>query len=152
MPRTMSRSNHAREFLAHTILAHVPVIEYNFRSKCVYVAQMVRRVILALEDSSWVDDRDYYGNKRLELAGQLIALLFEDLFKTFNTEFKKRATSILSKPNQQDRLNIINVRQAPSATWPLLVPESSSTIATPPPHPSLPDDIAVCFAVVSCFL
>lgn len=31
---------------------------------------MVRRVILA-QGSNKVDDRDYYGNKRLELAGQV---------------------------------------------------------------------------------
>lgn len=31
---------------------------------------MVRRVILAQGDNK-VDDRDYYGNKRLELAGQV---------------------------------------------------------------------------------
>lgn len=49
---------------------------------------MVRRVIQAQLGHLTVDDRDYYGNKRLELAGQLIAILFEDLFKRFNTEVK----------------------------------------------------------------
>lgn len=47
---------------------------------------MVRRVILARGDAADIDDRDYVGNKRLELAGQLISLLFEDLFKKFNAE------------------------------------------------------------------
>ena len=47
---------------------------------------MLRRIILAKLKKINVDDRDYYGNKRLELAGQLISLLFEDLFKRFNTE------------------------------------------------------------------
>jgi len=50
---------------------------------------MVRRVIQAQLGLVNMDDRDYYGNKRLELAGQLIAILFEDLFKRFNTEVKK---------------------------------------------------------------
>jgi hypothetical protein len=36
------------------------------------------------------------GNKRLELAGQLISLLFEDLFKKFNAELKKQAQQVPS--------------------------------------------------------
>ena len=61
-------------------------MNWNFKVKAVYTALMVRRVILALGDKVKVDDRDYYGNKRLELAGQLLSLLFEDLFKKFNGE------------------------------------------------------------------
>lgn len=42
---------------------------------------MVRRVILAQGDNK-VDDRDYYGNKRLELAGQasLVAMFWYCLY------------------------------------------------------------------------
>ncbi|XP_053575638.1 DNA-directed RNA polymerase III subunit RPC2 [Bombina bombina] len=67
-----SRVDEARELLASTILTHVPVKEFNFRAKCIYTAVMVRRVILAQGENK-VDDRDYYGNKRLELAGQHIS-------------------------------------------------------------------------------
>ncbi|XP_033118006.1 DNA-directed RNA polymerase III subunit RPC2-like [Anneissia japonica] len=92
-----SKLDEARDILAGTILAHVPVVRYNFRTKCFYIALMVRRVILA-EGDKRVDDRDYYGNKRLELAGQLLALLFEDLFKKFNDELKKIADQTIPKP------------------------------------------------------
>ena len=53
-----------------------------------YIAFMIRRMLYAMVDSAFVDDRDYYGNKRLELAGGLLSLLFEDLFKRFNHELK----------------------------------------------------------------
>lgn len=65
--------------------------------KAMYVALMVRRVIQAERDPSSVDDRDYYGNKRLELAGSLISLLFEDLFKRMNYELKQIADKNIPK-------------------------------------------------------
>ena len=72
-----SKVDEARELLAHVLLAHVSVVDYNFWPKVVYIAQMLRRMIYAEGDASYMDDMDYYGNKRLELAGQLLSLLFE---------------------------------------------------------------------------
>lgn len=96
--KSRTKVEEARELLAGVMLAHVPVIKYDFKAKCVFLALMVRRVILACSDEAHVDDRDYYGNKRLELAGQLLSLLFEDLFKRFNAELKKIADQIIPKP------------------------------------------------------
>ena len=49
---------------------------------------MVRRLIGAQSDERLIDDRDYYGNKRLELAGSLLSIMFEDLFKQYNKYLK----------------------------------------------------------------
>jgi len=62
------------------------VLKWNFKVKAVYMALMIRRVILAHGDDVDLDDKDYCGNKRLHMAGQLLALLFEDLFKRYNSE------------------------------------------------------------------
>lgn len=87
----------ARDLLATTILAHVPVKSFNFQVKSFYVATMVRRVMQAEINPASCDDRDYYGNKRLELAGSLIGLMFEDLFKRFNWELKTIADKNIPK-------------------------------------------------------
>ena len=65
------------------------------------MAVMLRRMLAAIVDPSLIDDRDYYGNKRLELAGGLLALLFEDLFKRMNHELKRtvRARTLFPLPS-----------------------------------------------------
>lgn len=60
----------------------------------------------AILNKDAMDDKDYVGNKRLELSGQLLSLLFEDLFKTMNDEVKKTVTGILEKPSRSSRLDI----------------------------------------------
>mmetsp|Transcript_40966 Transcript_40966/g.55635 ORF Transcript_40966/g.55635 Transcript_40966/m.55635 type:complete len:106 (-) Transcript_40966:881-1198(-) len=88
--RPWSRIEETKDILQNVILAHIPIQKHMpFFLKCRYLAMMVRRIIEAIHDPRKLDDKDYYGNKRLELAGQLVSLLFEDLFKKFQYDFKK---------------------------------------------------------------
>ncbi|KAF8622616.1 hypothetical protein AX15_006873 [Amanita polypyramis BW_CC] len=101
----------ALEALATIVLAHVPVKALNFHSKAIFVATMTRRVLMAMDDEKMVDDRDYVGNKRLELAGQLLALLFEDLFKTYNSNLKSAIDKVLKKPSRTSEFDAFNTMQ-----------------------------------------
>ncbi|XP_073024708.1 DNA-directed RNA polymerase III subunit 2 isoform X1 [Primulina eburnea] len=87
-------------------LANIPVHQNNFRPKCIYVAVMLRRMMEAILNKDAMDDKDYVGNKRLELSGQLLSLLFEDLFKTMNDEARKTIDTILAKPSRSSRFDI----------------------------------------------
>lgn len=99
----------AIEAIASIIISHVEVENLNFRPKALYVAHMARRVLMAKHDSSLVDDRDYVGNKRLELAGQLLALLFEDLFKKFCFDIKMNIDKVLKKPVRTEAFDAYSV-------------------------------------------
>lgn len=62
-----SSAEEALECFATVVVAHISVQNLFFRPKAIYIAMMVRRVLMALRDPKKVDDRDYVGNKRLEL-------------------------------------------------------------------------------------
>ena len=104
-----SHAQEALEALASVIITHVPVKGMDFRPKALYVAYMVRRVLMAHHDGRLVDDRDYVGNKRLELAGQLLSLLFEDLFKKFNHDIKLTTDKVLKKPVRTEEFDACSV-------------------------------------------
>lgn len=103
----------AREYLATLVLSHiscdgppvpgtknkdVPLI--SMRAKAVYMGLMIRRVLEAIQKGGVVDDRDFVGNKRLELAGSMMSLLFEDLFKSFLRSLQRQIDDNLQKRNK----------------------------------------------------
>ena len=99
----------AREVLANVVLSHVPVNNFDFRAKCIYIGHIIRRIFLVQMGKAELDDKDYYGNKRIELSGSLLALLFEDLFKHFNKDLKTAADKVLSKPNRTTAFDVTKI-------------------------------------------
>ncbi|KAJ3042341.1 DNA-directed RNA polymerase III core subunit ret1 [Rhizophlyctis rosea] len=94
----------ARDLLADTVLAHVPVEdsggEIRFRPKAVLLGFMARKVLMAIQKGGALDDQDYMGNKRLELSGPLLTILFEDLFKSWTTYIKRNIDANLKRKNR----------------------------------------------------
>ncbi|CAC9483967.1 putative DNA-directed RNA polymerase polypeptide [Leishmania infantum JPCM5] len=107
-----SKADKAAEFLANVLLCHIREAQvqkdWNFRHKAFYVCFMVRGMIEASFDASLLDERDFYGNKRFETTGTLMALLFEDLLKQFNRVVKTAMDQQLSK---KDSTRPFNVKQ-----------------------------------------
>ncbi|KAF8737802.1 hypothetical protein HU200_014032 [Digitaria exilis] len=102
------KEGRSKSILRDVFIAHVPVKNGNFRQKCIYTGVMLRRMMDAILNANTFDDKDYVGNKRLELSGQLISLLFEDLFKTMNSQavelMNKHSVMTRSSPSDFSQL------------------------------------------------
>jgi len=110
----MTNEDKGYDVLMGVVLSHIDCKSRNeLRRKAFYLALMLRRIIVAQMNPETLDDKDYYGNKRLELAGQLLSLLFEDLFKIYCKEIEDHAKATLSKPN---RANLFDVSKIMSAS------------------------------------
>ena len=75
------RITYAREILQKELLPHVGVGDMFETKKAFFLGYIVHRVLLCALGRRAEDDRDHYGNKRLDLAGPLLATLFRQLFR-----------------------------------------------------------------------
>ncbi|KAI5148312.1 DNA-directed RNA polymerase III subunit RPC2 [Enteropsectra breve] len=101
-----------RSVLAEKILPNIAT-GASLYSKAIFLCLMVRRLALAKIGHIKSDDKDFVGNKRFELAGQLLSILFEDTFKKFNFELKRSIDKILSKRSRTsefDALTFFNLQ------------------------------------------
>uniref|UniRef100_A0A5S6QXK6 DNA-directed RNA polymerase subunit beta n=2 Tax=Trichuris muris TaxID=70415 RepID=A0A5S6QXK6_TRIMR len=91
------RIKYAKEILQKEMLPHVGISDFCETKKAFYLGYMVHRLLLAALGRRELDDRDHYGNKRLDLAGPLLSLLFRGLFRNLLKEVRIMAQKYINK-------------------------------------------------------
>ncbi|KAK2451642.1 DNA-directed RNA polymerase II subunit RPB2 [Trifolium repens] len=82
------RIKYAKDILQKEMLPHVDVEEHRETKKAYYFGYIIHRLLLCALGRSAEDDRDHYGNKRLDLAGPLLGGLFRGLFRKLTTDVR----------------------------------------------------------------
>ena len=75
--------------LESEFLPHVSTTREGIYRKTYFVGYMVNRLIQASLGRTPEDDRDYYGKKRLDMAGSLLSGLFRQLFRNMVDDMMK---------------------------------------------------------------
>ncbi|EOB12317.1 DNA-directed RNA polymerase III subunit RPC2 [Nosema bombycis CQ1] len=108
-----NKIDEVRNILVEKLLPNIEYHGTNLIKKATIICFMIRRLVLTKNDIIKEEDKDFMGNKRFELAGQLISILFEDTFKKFNWELKRSIDKILSKRSRTqefDALTFFNLQ------------------------------------------
>lgn len=82
--RTMTlerKVEYVKDNLQKEILCHIEKSSNLAKSKCHFLGYMTRRLLLVILGRNEPNDRDHFANKRLDLAGPLMAIIFRMLFK-----------------------------------------------------------------------
>ncbi|KAI3840599.1 hypothetical protein MKX03_004611 [Papaver bracteatum] len=82
------RIQYAKEILQKEMLPHVGTGEYCETRKAYYFGYIIHRLLLCALGRRPEDDRDHYGNKRLDLAGPLLGGLFRNLFRKLTRDVR----------------------------------------------------------------
>lgn len=91
------RIRYAKEILQKEMLPHVGISDFCETKKAYFLGYMVHRLLLASLGRRELDDRDHYGNKRMDLAGPLLAFLFRSLFRNLLKEVRLYAQKYIDK-------------------------------------------------------
>ncbi len=82
------RIQRALQILDKYLLPHLGMTEPDRKKKALFLGQMAEKLIELSIGRRAPDDKDHYANKRLKLAGDLLASLFRVAFKSFCRDMK----------------------------------------------------------------
>jgi len=69
----------------------------NFYGKIMFISIMIKKILASIDQTICIDNKDYYGNKRFELSGQIMIKLFENVFKRSVFQMEKKYFSLSKK-------------------------------------------------------
>ena len=82
------RIQYARDLLQKELLPHIGVGPHCETKKAYFFGYVIHRLLLVALGRRDEDDRDHYGNKRLDLGGPLLAGLFKQLFRKLTKDVR----------------------------------------------------------------
>lgn len=106
--RRDQRIQHAKDLLQKELLPHVGISPACETKKAFFLGYVVHRVLQAALRRRELDDRDHYGNKRLDLAGPLMAYLFKDLFRKLVKDIKRHLQRSIAKGQEFNLQGVVN--------------------------------------------
>ncbi|GBG87225.1 hypothetical protein CBR_g45284 [Chara braunii] len=107
------RVRYAKEILQKELLPHIGVGEFCETRKAFYFGYVIYRLLLCALGRRGEDSRDHYGNKRVDLAGQLLSGLFRQLFRKLTKDVR---TYLQKCVDQQKEVNLAYAIKAKTIT------------------------------------
>jgi DNA-directed RNA polymerase subunit B len=93
--------------LDRNLLPHLGTTKEARLKKAYYLAQMANAVIEADLGMRPLDDKDHYKNKRLKLAGDLLAILFRSVFNSFVKDVVYQLEKLSEKRREEIELSLL---------------------------------------------
>ena len=98
-------------------LPHVSLAPEGLLKKAYFVGYMVNRLLIAHLGRCTEDDRDYYGKKRMEMAGTLLSGLYRQLFRAYIEDMVKSIKKDIESPRTRDMaVNLLGALKSESIT------------------------------------
>lgn len=98
-----------RRVLRDDLLPHVGISEGDEFKKAYFTGYMCNRLIQAALGRTTEDDRDYYGKKRLDMAGSLLAMIFRAQFRMVIKDMEKLLEKEINSPRFKSDNNKLNM-------------------------------------------
>ncbi|KAG2318498.1 hypothetical protein Bca52824_011711 [Brassica carinata] len=103
------RIKYARDILQREMFPHVGVGEFE-TPKAYYLGLIIHRLLRCALGRNPENDRDHYGNKRLDLAGPLLGGLFRMLFRKLTRDVRSYVQKCVDNGKDVNLLYAINAK------------------------------------------